>query len=192
MMTRCDRHSHLGTFEMLYFTADTHFDDPRILRIDRRPYRNLTLHDEALISEWNRVVRPEDELWHLGDFARGTDESKDALLSRLHGHKHLIIGNNDDAATIGNPRWASVQTYVEIVVDDTRLVLCHYAFRTWNGMGKGSINLHGHSHGRLKTMPRQYDVGVDQFRFRPVSLVEILASRRKGASVPLCDVKPSE
>lgn len=44
-------------------------------------------------------------------------------------------------------------------------------------MGKGVLDLHGHSHARLKPMPRQYDVGVDAFPFRPVSLAEILASR---------------
>ncbi len=41
-------------------------------------------------------------------------------------------------------------------------------------MGKKSINLHGHSHGRLKPMPRQFDVGVDARGLRPVSLVDIL------------------
>lgn len=53
-------------------------------------------------------------------------------------------------------------------------MLCHYPFRTWNKIGKKSINLHGHSHGRLKPLPRQHDVGVDAREFRPVSLAEIL------------------
>lgn len=59
------------------------------------------------------------------------------------------------------------------------LVMCHYPFRTWNQMGKKSINLHGHSHGRLKPLPRQYDVGVDVFDLKPVTLDEILSSRPK-------------
>lgn len=42
-------------------------------------------------------------------------------------------------------------------------------------MGKNSINLHGHSHGRLKPLPHQYDVGVDARRLRPMTLREILA-----------------
>jgi calcineurin-like phosphoesterase family protein len=41
-------------------------------------------------------------------------------------------------------------------------------------MGKKSINLHGHSHGRLKPIPRQFDVGVDARGLRPVRLVDIL------------------
>ncbi|KQT48773.1 hypothetical protein ASG43_07920 [Aureimonas sp. Leaf454] len=166
---------------MIFFTSDTHFNDPRILRIDRRPFPDLASHDEALVAVWNEVVSHDDEVWHLGDVARGTPAFKDELLARLNGRKHLVIGNNDDDATVQSRHWRSVQAYAEIVVDEARLVLCHYAFRTWNQMGKGSVNLHGHSHGRLKPLPRQYDVGVDAFPFRPVSLSEILASRGRRA-----------
>jgi calcineurin-like phosphoesterase family protein len=77
------------------------------------------------------------------------------------------------------PDWAFVGHYAEISLDERRLVLCHYAFRTWNGIGRGALNLHGHSHGQLKPIPKQYDVGVDAQGFAPVSLAEILASRRR-------------
>ena len=55
------------------------------------------------------------------------------------------------------------------------LVLCHYALRSWNRMGQGAINLHGHSHGRLTRQTRQFDVGVDVRDFQPVTLDEVLA-----------------
>jgi calcineurin-like phosphoesterase family protein len=71
-----------------------------------------------------------------------------------------------------------VQPYAEIAADGVSLVLCHYPFRSWRGMGKGWVNLHGHSHGRLKPQPWQFDVGVDVWGFRPVTLGEILHSRR--------------
>ncbi|MET0526818.1 MAG: metallophosphoesterase, partial [Microvirga sp.] len=59
-----------------------------------------------------------------------------------------------------------------------------YAFRTWKNMGRGWIDLHGHSHAKLKPQTRQYDVGVDAFDYRPVTLETILASRaRRKASV---------
>lgn len=167
---------------MIFFTADTHFNDPRILRIDRRPFPDLAAHDEALAANWNAAVGEEDDVWHLGDFARGSADMKNDLLSRLNGRKHLVVGNNDDEATLRASEWKSVQTYAELVVDDRRLVLCHYAFRTWNGMGKGSIDLHGHSHAKLKPLPRQCDVGVDAFAFRPATLPDILASRSKRRS----------
>ena len=64
--------------------------------------------------------------------------------------------------------------YCELVVDGTRLVLCHYPFRTWRNMGRGWIDLHGPSHGRLKRQARQCDLGVDVWDFTPISTVEIL------------------
>ncbi|TJV08988.1 MAG: metallophosphoesterase, partial [Mesorhizobium sp.] len=117
---------------MIYFTADTHFSDPRILRIDRRPFGSLAEHDRALISLWNETVSPDDEIWHLGDFARGSAECVASLLSSLHGEKHLIIGNNDGAATIEAAGWASTHHYKELTIDGRLLLLCHYPFRTWN------------------------------------------------------------
>lgn len=166
----------------VYFTSDTHFGDPRVLRIDRRPFASLPEHDAALVANWRDTVSDSDTVWHLGDFALGpTPERIAELLAALPGVKHLIVGNNDGPGTLSQPGWASVSHYAEIDVDGSHLVLCHYPFRTWNRMGRGVIDLHGHSHGRLKPLPRQFDVGVDAFGFRPVTLETILASRRKRA-----------
>jgi len=118
-------------------------------------------------------------VWHLGDFAiRQRPPVVTALFARLNGRKHLVAGNNDPAATRELEGWESVQSYTEIESDGVSLVLCHYPFRSWRGMGKGWVNLHGHSHGRLKPLPRQFDVGVDVWGYRPVALSEILHSRR--------------
>lgn len=163
--------------QAMFFTADTHFNDPRILKIDRRPFKTLGAHDEALIAAWNETVGPNDVVWHLGDFARGDNALKAGLLSRLNGRKHLIAGNNDDEETMGLAGWDSVGRYAEMRIGGVLVILCHYAFRTWNQMGKGSIDLHGHSHGKLKPAPRQFDVGVDAWAFRPVTFEAILASR---------------
>ncbi len=163
----------------VYFTSDTHFGDPRILRLDRRPFADLAAHDAALIANWNRIVGPDDTVWHLGDFALGPPRERvHAILAGLHGEKHLIVGNNDGPDTLDAPGWASIAHYAEITVEGRSLVLCHYAFRTWNGIGRNVLNLHGHSHGQLRTAPKQYDVGVDAQGFVPVDLTAILASRR--------------
>ena len=166
----------------IFFTGDTHFGDRRVLRFDRRPFRTLDEHDDALIARWNEVVGPEDEVWHLGDFALGPPRARvHEILDSLNGRKHLIVGNNDGLDTLQAPGWASLQHYVEFVADERRLVLCHYPFRTWNGIGQGVVNIHGHSHGRLTPVTRQYDVGVDVWDFRPVPLATLLAKRRRAA-----------
>lgn len=162
---------------MILFTADTHFGDHRAINLSRRPYASAAEMDEALIAGWNARVGPNDEVWHLGDVARRADAVA-GLLARLNGRKHLIRGNNDPAGTVAADGWASVRDYAEVEVDGRALVLCHYPFRSWNGQGRGALNLHGHSHGRLKPVPRQFDVGVDARGFAPVTLAELIGSPR--------------
>lgn len=165
----------------VFFTSDTHFGHAGAISRFRRPFASVAEMDAAMVANWNDIVGPEDEVWHLGDFAlRTPPDAMAALLGRLNGIKHLIAGNNDGPATLALPGWASVGHYAELEIDGTRLVMCHYAFRTWNGMHKGVIDLHGHSHGQLKPAPRQIDVGVDVWNFRPVTLTELTAPRRTG------------
>jgi calcineurin-like phosphoesterase family protein len=163
-----------------FFTSDTHFSDPRVLRIDRRPFEDVDKHDAALIGWWRETVTEDDTLWHLGDFARDAPEGRASeILAQLPGIKHLIIGNNDPESVTCDPAWTSVRHYAEIERDDVRIVLCHYPFRTWRDSGRGAIDLHGHSHGRLSPITRQYDVGVDAWNYRPVTLETIRARQRR-------------
>jgi calcineurin-like phosphoesterase family protein len=157
----------------LFFTADTHFADHRTINIHRRPFSSVPEMDEALVQGWNAVVGKEDEIWHLGDVARRPTVLP-ALLTQLNGTKHLVRGNNDSRATVEAAGWASVQDYAELTVDGHMLVLCHYPFRSWNGQHRRALNLHGHSHGKLKPLLRQHDVGVDAQSYRPVALAELL------------------
>ena len=168
----------------LFFTADTHFGDHRTINIHHRPFADVAAMDAAIVAGWNEVVGPEDEIWHLGDVARRSADVP-TLLARLNGTKHLVRGNNDDPGTGEAAGWASVQDYAELTHDGVLLVLCHYPFRSWNGQHRRSINLHGHSHGKLKPLPRQFDVGVDARHFRPTTLAALVGR----ASV---DVEPGE
>lgn len=157
-----------------WFTSDTHFGDHRVLNLYPRPFGTTAEMDAELTRWWNQTVSPEDEVWHLGDFAR-TAARAAAVLSALNGRKHLVLGNND--LVPGPGLWASVSRYAELEVEGRFLVLCHYPFRSWNRQHRGAVNLHGHSHGRLKPVKNQFDVGVDANGYRPVSLEMLLPDR---------------
>lgn len=179
---------------MTWFTSDTHFNHAGILRHQRasRPFASIRDHDEALIRAWNDRVGPDDDIWHLGDFGHLKDlERLDAIFSRLHGHKRLILGNHDvdeegtlKAETIGLLGWAETPTQMaEVVVETTRLVLCHYPLKSWHWRTK-SIHLYGHVHGTIQGdggspeperngLGGSCDVGVDCWNLCPVSLPEI-------------------
>jgi calcineurin-like phosphoesterase family protein len=165
----------------VYFTSDTHFGHGGALGLYRRPFPSVAAMNEGIVARWNATVEPDDEVWHLGDFAiRQKPVVVAELLARLHGRKRLVAGNNDPPETTERDGWEGVQPYAEITVDGVSLVLCHYPFRSWRGMAKGWVNLHGHCHGRLKPQPRQFDVGVDVWEFRPVTLQTILGRRSRG------------
>lgn len=167
------------------FTADTHFGHGGALGLFRRPFASVPEMDRAMIERWNARVGAGDEVWHLGDFAvRQPPARITELLARLCGRKHLIIGNNDGEAATAQDGWTSLQHYAEIELDGTLLVLCHYPLRSWNRMAQGALNLHGHSHGRLDPLPRQLDVGVDPWNFRPISLDEIRTHLRQRRRLP--------
>ena len=165
----------------VFFTSDTHFGDHRVLNLYPRPFASVAEMDAGMIERWNAVVGPDDDVWHLGDFARSARLAAE-ILPRLNGRKHLVVGNNDPPAVAALPGWASASHYAELDVDGTGAVLCHYAFRTWRDSGRGWVNLHGHSHGRLRpVLPRQADVGVDVHDFRPVTLEQAFGARwRRG------------
>jgi calcineurin-like phosphoesterase family protein len=162
----------------IFFTSDTHFGDHRVLNLYPRPFATVAKMDAELVRRWNAAVGPDDEVWHLGDFAR-TARRAHELLPALNGRKHLVLGNNDPQGMTG---WASVQAYAELEAEGQFLVLCHYPFRSWNRQHRGALNLHGHSHGRLKALARQHDVGVDVWDYRPIPLQEILGRTRRSAA----------
>lgn len=161
----------------VFFTADTHFGHGGARSFYRRPFATTAEMDATMVERWNAAVAPDDEVWHLGDFAVH-HPAPGPLLDGLHGRKRLITGNNDPAGIQALTGWTSVGPYMELQVDGTPLVLCHYAFRTWRDMAKGALNLHGHSHGRLRPQTRQFDVGVDVWDFRPVTVAELKGIRR--------------
>ena len=50
--------------------------------------------------------------------------------------------------------------------EDLCVVMCHYPMVTWNQKPRGSVMLHGHSHGKLDdynalSMDLRFDVGID-------------------------------
>ena len=164
-----------------FFISDTHFGHANIIRHCSRPFGSVGEMDTALAANWNATVGPADEVWHLGDFAYKSRGGATTYLDRLHGRKHLVWGNHDDEAARAAPGWASSQAYAEIALDGVRLVLFHYAMKTWRWAGRGGLHLYGHSHGRLPGDSQCCDVGVDAWAFRPLRLAEI---RQRLAASP--------
>ncbi|BDA85505.1 hypothetical protein Sa4125_30470 [Aureimonas sp. SA4125] len=160
----------------IFFTSDHHFGHRGIIAICDRPFLSVDDMDEELIRRWNARVRKGDVVYHLGDFTMGASAERGAeIFGRLHGRKHLIIGNHDREKVRTLP-WASAprdRLLLRHPGETLPLVLDHYAMRTWPGLHYGAVHLYGHSHGALPGLGRSIDVGVDVWHFRPVGLDEL-------------------
>lgn len=129
--------------------------------------------DEELIRRWNAKVKPNDTVYHLGDFAMGKN-STPSILKKLNGNKHLIWGNHDSNQVRRDPHWKSSQPYLELTLGGHFIVLCHYKFEVYNRHHYGALQFYGHSHGSLPGNNQQLDVGVDCHDYYPITLNEAL------------------
>lgn len=180
---------------MIYFTSDTHWYHTNIIKYCNRPFYNGSSEemDNAMMTIWNKKISPIDTVYHLGDFAfTGNIEKIKNLLSQLNGNIHLIMGNHDyqnkfDRDSVRS-LFKSTNDYLYIDVEDEEIggkqgiFLCHYPMLSWNQSERGSWQLFGHLHTgsysdlefkNVKTKPTQYDVGVDNNFFSPLSYDEI-------------------
>jgi calcineurin-like phosphoesterase family protein len=157
-----------------FFTADTHFGHEGIIRMCGRPFESVGDMNRTLVELWNARVRPDDVVWHLGDFALGASPAEVAsIFAALNGSLRLVRGNHDPQSTLDLPWALPVQSLVEVSVDNTRLVLCHYPLRAWRGSFSRTLQLYGHTHDLLPPSTRSCDVGLDSWAYAPVTLGEI-------------------
>lgn len=183
----------------MWFTADTHFGHVNIVRYCGRPFNTIEQHDRTLIDNWNARVAPGDVVYHLGDFGlpQGFDDKYGylvSIMSQLNGQKHFIRGNHDKMVTgklagmfVTDRLYHTVKVNDEEMDVKQNIVLCHYAFETWNKSSHRSWHLHGHSHGNLKTGDdkARLDVGVDVHGFAPISYDEVKAVMTKKVFKPI-------
>lgn len=165
----------------IYFTADTHFGHANIIKFCGRPYQNKAEHDEALIDNWNSIINKHDQVYHLGDFGFGRAEELRKIADRLHGSISLIKGNHDKCCSdeIFLRRFNWIKDYHLFQKDKYKIVLFHYAQRTWHFSNHGGMHLFGHSHGNLEPHGLSFDVGVDYVnkifgQYRPISFDEVI------------------
>lgn len=174
------------TAEHTYFTSDTHFNHGEIISFCKRPFADVEEMNETLITNWNRVIGKRDVVFHLGDFSFGGAAEWKNVLDRLNGKIFLILGNHDmkHLSKEFNYRFVEVVMQKYIKIHKQAIYLNHYPFLCYGGAYKNVWQLFGHVHtsenntgwdaGRLSMLfPLQYDVGVDNNNFAPVSFEQV-------------------
>jgi calcineurin-like phosphoesterase family protein len=166
----------------IWFTSDHHFGHKNIITYSKRPFETVEQMNQELINRWNAKVAPNDEVYHLGDFAFLSPEKLRTLRTQLNGKIYLIQGNHDTSALQCADCFEWIKEYHELVIEDPEahkgkrlIILLHYAMRVWNVSHHGSWHLYGHSHGMLAddSFSLSFDAGVDCHNFYPISYEEV-------------------
>jgi calcineurin-like phosphoesterase family protein len=180
-----------------YLISDTHFSHRGIVQSLRpdgskeRPWDNIEEMDEALVKNWNSVVRPKDKIYHLGDVV--INRSALPILARLNGEKILVKGNHDVF------RIEEYTPYFKDVSGSATLnglLLTHIPVHP-DSLERWGRNVHGHLHSGRVTQtirrvadrdewydeqidPRYLCVSVEHTNYTPITLNEVMKRFEEG------------
>lgn len=156
-----------------WFTADEHLGHFNIIKYCNRPFKTVDEMDEKIIKRHNERVGPDDTVIHAGDFTmKKTLAEAEAYIERLNGNHIFLRGSHE--------YWNENLPYVwEKNIDGIYIVVCHYPFASWPHSHYGSINLHGHCHGKMQKIEKRLDIGVDNWDFKPVSFEQIIKATKE-------------
>ena len=165
-----------------WLTSDNHFCHDKaytFLKPDgtkMRPFSNAEEGDAFMVEQWNKLVKPKDRIYVLGDVAIKRSGLK--ILEQLNGRKVLVRGNHDIF---------KLKDYAEHF-DDIRGCFYHHEFmmshiplhpELFEQRFKGNIHGHLHCHNvRLAdgSLDRRYfNVSVEQNNFAPFHWDEAMA-----------------
>lgn len=175
----------------VFFTSDSHYGHSNILKFCDRPFKDVEEMDRMLIENWNKKVPHDGLVFHLGDFAWGGYEFWKKIRDQLNGEIILIKGNHDQknmSSTAEQELFKYVSWQMLIEIEGRKIWLNHFPFLCYAGVyrepKKLVYSLYGHVHSGpdkkgqdiprlIHTYPMQYDVGVDNNNYEPISWEEL-------------------
>ena len=167
---------------MIYVISDTHFNHKNIIQYENRPFADTSEMNDALIKNWNSVIKPEDTVIHLGDIGLGNESSLKSIIPNLNGHKILIKGNHDSKSKNFYLE-CGFEEVVNNKLEVTDGLRVYFSHRPESRPGDGSkydVHLYGHVHSKGKddNFPTISQNGacmcVERWDYKPVPLLEVL------------------
>lgn len=128
-----------------WFCSDHHFGHKNILEYEKeaRPFSSVEEMNETIIERHNSVIKPQDIVYFLGDFAFGKKHIE--LAGRMHGKKRLVMGNHD---TYPASDYLKYFEKLYGVVFWERCILSHVPVHPNGINSRWILNVHGHLHSK--------------------------------------------
>ena len=167
---------------MIWFTSDFHFGHEKEFLWKPRGFTTWEEHAQKIIENYNSVVRPNDEVYTLGDCMLKNDNFGIECLKQLNGKKYLAVGNHDSNARLGRYMlediFENIQYGYRLVYGKMSIYAQHYPAMMGNYKDKHpTICLAGHTHSpdKFQNMANGcYNVALDAHECCPVSIEDIL------------------
>ena len=171
---------------VIRYISDTHFDHANILHFDNRPFISVDDMNREMIDRWNKVVKPDDHTYILGDFCWGKESRWLGILNQLNGQKTLILGNHDiTPSKLTRRLFADVKDYKEINDNGRKVVLCHYPIPCYKNHFYGWYHLYGHVHKSFEHEMMEHNKYLMQELYgKPCEMFNV------GAMMPYMDFTP--
>lgn len=139
--------------------------------------------NEAIISNWNSIVKSEDTVYVLGDLAMGQVDKCVDYIKRLNGKIILIRGNHDTPKRIELFKSLGIEVYdiYYLPYKGRFFILCHFPIASEEFMkmvtndNSEVVNLYGHVHSNAPKgyVNGTYHVGLDTNNLCPISIQQI-------------------
>lgn len=166
---------------MIWFTSDWHIGHKNIIKYCNRPFQDTDEMEKTLIDNYNKRVSPNDTVYFLGDLGFINGNKIKILMEKLHGNKHIILGNHDRFGLNVYTTFKTVERLETIRGKYNDYILCHFPLVSWDRQKYGTIHIHGHQHNSKEYNEKmrndhilRFDCGVDANNFNPVSEEQIL------------------
>jgi len=151
----------------IFFIADPHYGDERILKYENRPFQNVEFMDADMIRRWNEVVSSEDTVYVLGDL--GADGYEQDILFKLNGTKFLVKGNHDTKSNEEYRSFGFAEVYDHPIIIDGFWILSHEALYVNTNMPYANLFGHVHNSPIVKDYSNQhYCVSVERINYTPI------------------------
>ena len=161
-----------------YLISDTHFGHANILKfVDeagvrvRPEFASVEEMNERMIDIWNKNVRFDDKVYHLGDVCFGGIKTVREVMPRLNGKKRLILGNHDNVK--GHELWKwfeKIDLWTNFTNHD--FVITHLPFLPEN-FRKVKYNVHGHIHRNPDVSSVHLNISCEMTGYAPIHLDEV-------------------
>lgn len=162
----------------IFLISDPHFGHNGVCKFTRddgeklRPWESAEEMDDALIQNWNSVVKHGDKVYVLGD----------VVMNKKHLHK-IGLANGKKVLIKGNHDLCEAKEYLKYFYDIRGchvmdgMILTHIPIHE-ESLARFSVNVHGHLHSRRVMKndmidPRYFSVCVEQIGFKPIPLEEV-------------------